>query len=93
MKIRHRVIGIDFVSHSFRNYDARNLRYVPPTPFWANKNEIDPRTSKIEFQSGGKTHTIASGITETEANALIGQMLTVYRFPNFRETRNAHPAR
>lgn len=81
MKIQHRVMGIDVTTRRFRTREASKLRYIPPTPSWSDKNSVNPRTSKVQFQAGGKAHTIASGITEPEAAAIIEWMQSVRRFP------------
>lgn len=81
MKIQRRVMGIDVTTRSFRTKEASKLRFVPPTQSLGDKSTVNPRSSKIQFLAGGKAHIIATGITETEASAVIEWMQSVYRFP------------
>ncbi len=85
MKIHRRLIGIDLSIRSFPITDVRNLRFVGPTRSWASHGHTDPKTSKIQFQTGNRTHTFAWGITEEEAYAVFARMHTVYKFPNYLE--------
>jgi hypothetical protein len=82
MKIQRRVIGIEVAVTRFPTHNVRNLRYIPPTKFWALSGYIDPKTSYIQFRAGSTKHSFARGVTETEAHALIRWMLEVYNFPN-----------
>jgi hypothetical protein len=90
MKIQHRVMGIDVATFRFRTRETSGLRYVPPERFWAHKNDVDPKTSKIQFQCGGKAHTLTSGVTETEASALIARMQTFQWFPDSPKPHDAN---
>jgi hypothetical protein len=82
LKLERRVIGIEWDTRKFATYDVKNLRYIPPAEFWAFRTDTDPNTSKIQFQSKGKTIRFARGITEREACALFDRIMEVYKFPN-----------
>ena len=82
LKIQRRVIGIKFASLSFPTHHVRNLRYNPPTRFWALGGYIDPKTSNMQFRADDATHRFARGITEAEASALTLHMLKIYKFPS-----------
>jgi hypothetical protein len=84
MKIQHRVLGIELATRSFSTTEVHNFRFIPPTKFWLGKSDdIDVRTSKIQFQAGNKSHNFGEGVTQTEAQVLIAQLLEVFKFPEF----------
>jgi hypothetical protein len=80
IKIQRRVLGVEVATRTYRTKDARKLRFVPASKFWANRRVLDPKSSKVQFQINGRTHIVARGISEAEANALMVQMLSVHRF-------------
>jgi hypothetical protein len=80
LKIQRRVMGIDTTARRFKTSDASKLRYVPPARTWGDKNTVNPQSSKIQFQANGKVQTIAYGITQPEAAAVIEWMHSVYSF-------------
>jgi len=59
--------------------EVRNLRYVPGT---SKGKSYMP--GSIRFESGSKTWSFGSGMSDAEGLALIEQMLTVYAFPKDR---------
>jgi len=81
LKIQRRAIGIEWYERRFAAQDAYDLRYIQPREIWAFRTDTDPGTSKVTIQSSGKTYTIARGITEREACALIDRMMEVHAFP------------
>jgi hypothetical protein len=81
LKIQRRAIGLDWYERHFAAQDAYNLRYIQPREIWAFRTDTDPSTSKVTIQSLRKTYTIAHGISEREACALIDRMMEVYVFP------------
>ncbi len=81
LKIQRRVIGIDIAAARFPTHNIRNLKYIPPTKYWALSGYIDPKTSYIQFRAGSTKHSFARGVTELEARALIQRMHDVYDFP------------
>jgi hypothetical protein len=82
-KVQRRVLGIELVTNSYPTTDVHNFKYIQPGKFWIGKKETDLRTSKIEFQVKSKTLFIAQGVTESEAQALIEQMLVVFKFTEY----------
>jgi len=82
MTIQRRVLGIEFDTRRYRCEDVHRLRYVAPTGFWIFSAYKDPCTSGIQFRIGPATRILAKGITEEEGNALITEMLKVYKFAN-----------
>jgi hypothetical protein len=80
LKIQRRVMGIDTTARRFQTSEASKLRYVPPARTWGDKNTVNPLSSKIQFQANGKAQTIAYGITQPEAAAVIEWMHSVYNF-------------
>lgn len=87
MKIQHRILGIEMVTNNFATADAHNFRFIAPTGHLTSKGIIDPRTSKIQFKIGPKSHSFATGVTEREASALMDRMHDVYSFPDFQKPR------
>jgi hypothetical protein len=93
MKIQHRVLGVELATRSFSTTEVHNFRFIPPSKFWLGKSgQMDVRTSKIQFQAGNKTHYFGEGVTQNEAQALIEQLLEVFKFPEFL-SRPSTPAR
>jgi len=86
LKIQRRVLGIELVTHDFPTTDVHNFKFIPPAKFWSGKNMTDVRTSKIQFQAKNRLQTFAEGVTQAEAQALIEQMMTVFRFPEYLST-------
>jgi hypothetical protein len=93
IKIQRRVMGIELSTRNFRNVDVRNLRFIPPTESWASQGHTDPKTSRIQFQTGYETHAFGAGITEREAVALITRMQEIYNFPNYLESHETRAER
>ncbi len=83
LTIQRRVIEIEVSSVSFPIREVRSLRFIPPTGSLLSPGEIDPKTSRIQFQSGGQTHIFAAGITEKEALALFAAMNRVYKSTDY----------
>lgn len=81
LSIRRSIAGIVSGTDSFATRDLYELRYVPPAYIWAFRTDTDPKTSKVQFRAAGKTHTIARGLTEREACALIDRMLEIHAIP------------
>jgi hypothetical protein len=82
MKIQRRVAGIVLTTQSFETRHVRNLKYIPPSRFWALEGYTDPGTANMQFKVGNETHSFGKGITEAEARALAARMLKVYEFPH-----------
>ncbi|MDR3750041.1 MAG: hypothetical protein P4K94_01010 [Terracidiphilus sp.] len=80
MKVRHRVLGIGLDTYRFSPSDIHNLRYIPPVDSWPFKTYTDPSTSSVRFRVGHKSYSLAKGITETEAFALMLEMHKVCQF-------------
>jgi hypothetical protein len=87
MKIQHRILGIEMVTNNFATADAHNFRFIAPTGHLTSKGIIDPRTSKIQFKIGPKSHSFATGVTEREASALMDRMHDVYSFHDLQQPR------
>jgi len=83
MRVQRLVMGIEVSSRNFSTGEVRGLKFVPPVESWASQGEPDPKTSKIEFRTGDKTHTFAEGVTEKEALALFAAMQRIYHFPDY----------
>jgi hypothetical protein len=83
MKVQRMVLFVELASRTFETPDVHGLKFIPPTTTWASMGHPDRRTSKIEFQAGEKTHTLAVGISEHEAAAMFAAMQRVYRFPDY----------
>jgi hypothetical protein len=81
LKIQHKVLGFEWDTRRFANFEVRNLTYLPPTEIWAFRTDTDPNTSKIQFQAKNKTIRFAGGITEREACALFDRLETICKFP------------
>jgi hypothetical protein len=81
LKIQHRVMGIDLVTRSFPTGEIFNLKFIPPASSLSAKSEIDPKTSRLQFQVGKQISSFAAGVTQPEAFALIKKMLEIYPFP------------
>lgn len=81
MKIQRRALGIELVSRSFPASQVSQVLYITPGKYADRRSFFDPNTSKIQFYTGDKPHSFASGITELEACALILLMLEVCKFP------------
>ena len=83
MKVQRLVMFIEVASRTFETPDVHGLKFIPPTTTWGSMGLPDRRTSKIQFQAGNKTHTLAVGVSEHEAAALFAAMQRVYRFPDY----------
>ncbi|MGA2649851.1 MAG: hypothetical protein ABSF28_04990 [Terracidiphilus sp.] len=83
MKVRRMVMFVPVAGRTFETSDVRGLRFIPATTTWASMGHPDPRTSKVQFQAGDKTYTLATGVSEHEAGALFAAMSCVYRFPDY----------
>jgi hypothetical protein len=75
MTIEHQLFGIRFLVRSFATAEVRNLRLTQ-----AVRKGRSYTASHISFESGDKTRSFASGISDAEAFALIDKMLKVYPF-------------
>jgi hypothetical protein len=76
LRITRQMMGLQLGARSYANADVRNMRFVP--------NMIRGRSnlpSHISFEEKGRTRSFASAVAETEAVALIGKMMEVYKFP------------
>jgi len=83
MKVQRLVMFVEVATRTFETPEVHGLKFVPPIATWGSMGHPDPRTSKIQFQVGDKTHTLAVGISEPEAAALFTAMQRVYRFPDY----------
>jgi len=81
MKIQRRVIGVELSTRSFPTSNVSQLRYVAPAGIATYQGVTNPSTSRIRFQADNATHSLARGLSEAEAHALIEKMLEIYRFP------------
>ncbi len=75
MTIEHQLFGIRLISRSLATAEVRNLRFTQ-----AVRKGRSYTASHISFESGDKTRTFGSGISDAEAFALIDKMLGVYPF-------------
>ncbi|MGA3262747.1 MAG: hypothetical protein ABSC47_01730 [Terracidiphilus sp.] len=75
LQIAHQVMGLQLNMRSYANADVRNLRFVPA--MIRGRSTIP---SGIWFEENGRTRRFATAVAETEASALIGKMLQVYKF-------------
>jgi len=83
MKVQRMVLFVEVASRTYETPDVRGLKFIPPIPSMASMGHPDRRTSKIQFQAGDKTHTLAVGVSEQEAAAMFVAMQRVYRFPDY----------
>lgn len=83
MKVQRLVLFVEVTSRTYETPEVRGLKFVPPIPTWVSMGHPDPRTGKIQFQVGDKTHILALGVSEHEAEALFAAMHRVYRFPDY----------
>ena len=73
----------------FANECLHNLRYCESQNEPTAERETVKNCLLLDVES--RTISIMSGITETEANALIEKMMEVYNFPKFSENYAAAP--
>jgi hypothetical protein len=83
MKIQRRVLGIELATRNFSTTEVHNFRFIPPSKFRLGRSGTDIRTSKIEFHARSKPQYFAEGVTQSEAQVLIEQMVEVFKFPEF----------
>jgi hypothetical protein len=83
MTIQRRVMGHEVSTRTFRTRDVHGLRFIAATGSWASRNEIDLKTSKIQFQTLNATHILAVGLTEKEALTLLTAMHRIHKFPDY----------
>jgi hypothetical protein len=83
MKVQRMVMSIEVATRTFETPEMRGLKFIPPIPTWGSLGHPDPRTSKVQFQVGDQTHTLAVGLSENEALALFAAMHRVYKFPDY----------
>jgi hypothetical protein len=83
MKIQRRVMGREMATRTFRTRDVHGLRFIAPTGSFASEPEIDPKTSRIQFQTLNATHVLAVGVTEKEALSLLTAMHRIHKFPDY----------
>ncbi|MFZ1086420.1 MAG: hypothetical protein WAN35_15770 [Terracidiphilus sp.] len=76
LELTRNIFVLPFSHRIFSTSDLNNLRFVPSQ--WKSRSY---QPSKINFEAGNKTHSFASGIRESEANALIDRMQEVHEFP------------
>jgi hypothetical protein len=84
LRISRQMMGMQVGTRNYANADVRNLRFIP--------NMIRGRSnlpSHISFEEKGKTNSFAWAVSETEAEALIGKMMEVYKFPKALESGSA----
>lgn len=83
MTIQRRVFGIASITRTFQTSRMENLRYI--APYYVNNGDGAGYTrSKVCITANGWSRTLASGISETEAAALIDRLTKVYDFPKSR---------
>jgi len=83
MKIQRRVMGHEVTTQTFRTRDVHGLRFVAPRGSFASEPEIDPKTSRIQFQTLNATHILVVGVTESESLALLTSMHRIHKFPDY----------
>ncbi len=76
LEITRAVLGFPLNCRRYTTSEVCNLRFVP-----AMKKGRGSSPSKISFEAGNKTRGFASGISDSEAYALIHKMREVYQFP------------
>lgn len=79
MTISHQLFGFLLRRRATPTGEVRNLRYVPGARKGRSYTE-----SSISFESGDKTWSFGSGISDAEALAIIGKMLEIHQFPKER---------
>jgi len=80
LTIQRRALGIELATQSYPLQEIQNLKFIPPTKWWASEKETDPNTSSLQFRSNNFTHSFAEGITQPEASALMQRMMEIHRF-------------
>ena len=81
MRIQHLILGIELSVKSFPTHQIDRVVYAPPDKFANNQPFFDPGSSRIQFRAENITYSFGKGILQTEAKALIEQMLKIYAFP------------
>jgi hypothetical protein len=79
MSIEHQLFGIRLRTRSFATAEVRNLRFTPAVA--KGRSSV---ASRISFESGDKTRSFGTGLSDAEAFALIDKMLEIYPFPKER---------
>ncbi len=83
MTIQRRVFGFELITSTFQTSRMENLRYI--APYWVNNGDGAGYTrSKVCVTANGWTRTLASGVSEAEAGALMDRIAEVYNFPKSR---------
>ena len=77
--IDNRLFGLLLRRRAASTAEVRNLRYTPRTQRGRSITE-----SNISFESGYKTWSFGSGLSDAEALAVISKMLQIYEFPKER---------
>jgi hypothetical protein len=81
VKIQNRVFGIPLASSTYKTGQIHRIQFVPHKRIKTQRSIINPNSSCIRFEVNGRSETMAKGVTEEEARALIDRMLLVYEFP------------
>ena len=79
LSVARQLFGLRVNGFSCMTSNVRNLRFSPA----ARRGRYSSQ-SAIKFETDDKTRSIASGISDAEAFALIDKMLGVYKFPKDR---------
>ena len=79
MTVEQRLFGARLISRSYPTAEVRNLRFTPAVS--KGRSSV---ASRINFESGDKTRSFGTGLSDAEAFALIDKMLEVYPFPKDR---------
>jgi hypothetical protein len=83
LNLQRTIFGLPWDTRVFRTSLVENLRYVP-REYSSGFRGRGYNQSRIRFESEDKTRNFASGISDSEAIALINRMLDVYKFPRNR---------
>lgn len=87
MTIQRTVFGMEWDTRRFQTSHVMNVRYV--AGYYSKGHDGETyHHSLIRFEADDKTRSFASGISGTEAFALIDKMLDVYEFPKNRALKH-----
>ena len=90
MTIQRRVFGVEVLTRTFQTSRMENLRYI--APYWVNNADGAGYTrSKVRITANGWSRTLASGVSEDEAKALMEQIRAVFDFPQSRSPQFNSP--
>jgi hypothetical protein len=81
LNIQRRVLGIELDTRSFRCEEVDRLIFVHPGKSAGSRTYFDLRSGRIQFRANHSKHRFATGILESEANALIELMQKILQFP------------